>query len=61
VVEFDPSIILSDFTLPRFDGMSALHVAQELTPEVPFVFFSGTIRRRARHPSLEEAARSIMS
>lgn len=41
--EFKPSIILSDFSLPRFDGLSALGVARECAPEVPFVFVSGTI------------------
>jgi diguanylate cyclase (GGDEF)-like protein len=43
IAEFDPSIILSDFTLPQFDGLSALRVARELAPDVPFVFVSGTI------------------
>src|SRR5687767_10300257 len=40
---FDPSLILSDFSLPQFDGMAALRLAMELRPEIPFVFFSGTI------------------
>jgi CheY-like chemotaxis protein len=38
-----PSLILSDFSLPGFDGMTALAVARELAPEVPFLFLSGTI------------------
>lgn len=41
--DFDPTIILSDFSLPQFDGISALKVAQELAPEIPFIFVSGTI------------------
>src|SRR5688572_22173258 len=41
--EFEPTIVLSDFSLPQFDGMSALRVVRELRPEVPFVFVSGTI------------------
>jgi len=41
--EFQPTIILSDFSLPRFDGMSALSIAREMSPETPFVFVSGTI------------------
>jgi diguanylate cyclase (GGDEF)-like protein len=43
LTEFKPGIILSDFTMPRFDGLSALSVAREVAPEVPFVFVSGTI------------------
>jgi diguanylate cyclase (GGDEF)-like protein len=43
LAEFSPDIILSDFHLPEFDGFSALRVAQEMAPEVPFIFVSGTI------------------
>jgi PAS domain S-box-containing protein len=36
-------LILSDFSLPGFDGREALKLAQEKLPEVPFLFVSGTI------------------
>ena len=36
-------IILSDFSLPQFDGMSALAIAARESPDVPFIFVSGTI------------------
>src|SRR2546423_9440929 len=38
-----PDLILSDFSLPGFDGMSALAVARAEAPAVPFIFLSGTI------------------
>jgi diguanylate cyclase (GGDEF)-like protein len=38
-----PDLILSDFTLPGFDGMAALAVARAEAPAVPFIFYSGTI------------------
>jgi PAS domain S-box-containing protein len=41
--EFVPDIILSDFSMPGFDGMAALAMARELTPDTPFIFVSGTI------------------
>ena len=41
--EFVPEIILSDFSMPSFDGMAALALARELAPETPFIFVSGTI------------------
>ncbi|MEX0745025.1 MAG: PAS domain-containing protein, partial [Phycisphaeraceae bacterium] len=40
---FLPHVILSDFTMPHFDGMAALALARETVPEVPFIFVSGTI------------------
>jgi diguanylate cyclase (GGDEF)-like protein/PAS domain S-box-containing protein len=41
--EFRPDVILSDFSMPQFDGMSALYLARELAPETPFLFVSGTL------------------
>ena len=38
-----PDVILSDFSMPGFDGLHALRIAREVTPEVPFIFVSGTI------------------
>jgi two-component system cell cycle sensor histidine kinase/response regulator CckA len=38
-----PDIILSDYNLPSFDGLAALALAQQVHPEVPFIFVSGTI------------------
>ena len=35
-------IILADYTLPSFDGLSALKSALHTCPEVPFIFVSGT-------------------
>jgi len=41
--EVSPDVILSDFSMPGFDGLSALKLAREVVPEVPFIFVSGTI------------------
>src|SRR5258706_5638250 len=41
--EFQPHVILSDFSMPKFDGMEALAIAKRSHPEVPFIFVSGTI------------------
>lgn len=43
--EFKPDIILSDYSLPHFDGMQALMIRQELVPLVPFVLVTGSINR----------------
>src|SRR6267143_3589986 len=41
--EFAPDVILSDFSMPQFDGMDALRRAKELAPDTPFIFVSGTL------------------
>jgi signal transduction histidine kinase len=38
-----PSIILSDYWLPTFDGGMALDIAKEIAPEVPFVLVTGIL------------------
>jgi two-component system cell cycle sensor histidine kinase/response regulator CckA len=37
------TLILADYTLPCFDGLSALRMAREKCPQTPFIFLSGTI------------------
>jgi DNA-binding NtrC family response regulator len=41
--EFSPDIILSDYSLPSFDGLSALKLAGKKCPDVPFIFVSGAL------------------
>jgi two-component system, cell cycle sensor histidine kinase and response regulator CckA len=41
--EFQPALIVSDFKLPRFDGLSALNLALERCPDVPFIIVTGSM------------------
>ena len=41
--EFKPHLILSDFSMPKFDGMEALAIARRSHSHIPFIFVSGTI------------------
>jgi diguanylate cyclase (GGDEF)-like protein len=41
--EIQPDLILSDFSLPRFNGLRALEIAVQDAPDTPFIFVSGTI------------------
>ena len=41
--DFAPDLILSDYTLPRFDGMTALALARERAPAVPFLIVTGSV------------------
>jgi len=52
--QFD--LILSDFSLPSFDGLSALGMARRLSPDVPFIFVSGTLGEETAVQSLRQGA-----
>jgi len=43
VKDKDVDLILADYSLPSFDGLSALKIAQEHAPDVPFIFVSGKL------------------
>ena len=49
-------LILSDFALPGFDGLSALSLATKMKPEIPFILVSGTIGEEAAIESLTSGA-----
>lgn len=36
-----PDLIVSDYSLPAFDGLAALAIAQEICPDTPFIVVSG--------------------
>lgn len=40
---FKPDIILSDYSLPSFDGVTAFHIKQKKHSDIPFIIVSGTI------------------
>ena len=41
--EYNPDVILSDYNLPAFNGMSALKLTKEITPTTPFIIVTGSI------------------
>ena len=49
-------LILSDYTLPAFDGMSALKIAQAQWPAIPLIFVSGTLGEERAIDSLKNGA-----
>jgi sigma-B regulation protein RsbU (phosphoserine phosphatase) len=49
-------VILADYQLPMYDGVSALRSAQELCPDVPFIFVSGAMGEDAAIEGLTEGA-----
>jgi diguanylate cyclase (GGDEF)-like protein/PAS domain S-box-containing protein len=51
-----PSLIISDYTLPGFDGLAALGLAMDALPESPFIFVSGTIGEERAIEALKRGA-----
>lgn len=51
-----PHIILSDYSLPTFDGRQALEIAQQIAPHVPFIFVTGTLGEEVAIDMLKQGA-----
>ncbi|MCK9197749.1 MAG: PAS domain S-box protein [Syntrophales bacterium] len=51
-----PEIILSDYSLPSFDGLSALKIAKEKHPEIPFIFVTGALGEETAIKLLKQGA-----
>ena len=54
--EFQPDVILADHSLPQFDGISAMRIAQDVTPQTPFIFVSGQMGEEFAVEMLKEGA-----
>src|SRR5580704_6808588 len=52
----DLDLIISDFTMPGFNGLAALRIARDERPEVPFIFLSGTLGEETAVESLKQGA-----
>jgi DNA-binding NtrC family response regulator len=52
--QFD--VILADYNLPRFDGLSAQILTAQLRPEIPFIFLSGSIGEELAVERLKDGA-----
>lgn len=49
-------VILSDYSLPEFDGMTALQLTQEITPETPFIIVTGSLSEETAADSIRRGA-----
>ena len=49
-------LILSDYTMPAFDGLSALKIARAAQPSLPVIFVSGTLGEERAIESLRSGA-----
>ena len=53
---FRPDVVLCDYRLPKFDGLSALKVAQEVAPELPVIMFTGSVNEETAVSCLKAGA-----
>lgn len=53
---FIPEVVISDYTMPKFDGIKALKIVRAITPYMPFIFLSGTIGEERAIESIREGA-----
>ena len=51
-----PALILSDYSLPGFNGHDALEIAREYCPETPFIFVTGTMGEEVAIETLKSGA-----
>ncbi|HEV2172840.1 MAG TPA: response regulator [Nitrospira sp.] len=49
-------LILADYSIPGFDGMTALSLARQLAPDVPFLFVSATIGEELAIDAMHQGA-----
>ena len=54
--QFRPQVILSDFSMPSFNGLKALEISREFYPHIPFIFVSGTIGEESAIQALKNGA-----
>jgi diguanylate cyclase (GGDEF)-like protein/PAS domain S-box-containing protein len=50
------NLILADYTLPSFDGFSALKICKEINPDIPFIFVTGTLGEEIAIETLKAGA-----
>ncbi|MEK7469676.1 MAG: response regulator [Planctomycetota bacterium] len=54
--DFGPDVVISDFHMPHFDGLSALRIHLKSRADTPFLFVSGTIGEETAVEALKQGA-----
>ncbi|MEE8340499.1 MAG: PAS domain S-box protein [Candidatus Neomarinimicrobiota bacterium] len=45
--DFKPDLIISDYLMPEFDGLTALKIRQDKCPTIPFVMLTGSVNEES--------------
>jgi len=56
LTEFQPDIVLSDFSLPQFSGLEALRLLKENGHDVPFILITGSLTEEVAVECMKEGA-----
>jgi len=51
-----PDLVLADYTLPGFDGLAALKILLQHSPDIPFIFVSGSLGEERAIEALKSGA-----
>jgi two-component system, cell cycle sensor histidine kinase and response regulator CckA len=54
--DFKPDLVISDHSLPDLSGLEVLRVVREVSPDLPFIFVSGTMGEDRAVESLKNGA-----
>jgi PAS domain S-box-containing protein len=56
IKNFEPDLIISDYSLPHFDGMTALLLRNELAPFIPFILVTGSVNEEVAVECMKSGA-----
>jgi PAS domain S-box-containing protein len=54
--EFSPDVILSDYSLPRFNALDALGLIKELGMDIPFILYTGSLTEEVAVECMKKGA-----
>ena len=54
--KFQPDLIITDYSMPHFDGLSAIRLAKENAPHTPVIIFTGSIDEETAAESVKAGA-----
>ena len=54
--EFNPDVIISDYSMPNFDGMRALKITRSLNKYIPFIVLTGSVNEETAVECMQTGA-----
>ena len=58
--EFRPDLILADYSLPGFDGLQALSIVRERSPDLPCIFVTGALGEERAVEAIRQGANDYL-